>query len=81
MILIQNSNFPPNLLLKVLKEKLFCYFSDDWPRDGEDLVEKVISINYDPTRKPMIALTGYKDKLRWQIATEGKMNRLQGPCY
>jgi len=44
---------------------------DDWPRDGEDLVEKVISINYDPTRKPMIALTGYKDKLRWQIATEG----------
>jgi len=41
----------------------------DWPRDGPDLVEKVISINYDPTRKPKIALTGYSDKLRWQIAT------------
>ena len=47
------------------------YVSDDWPRDGEDLVEKVISINYDPVRKPMIALTGYNDILRWQIATVG----------
>jgi len=44
---------------------------EDWPRDGEDLVEKVVSINYDPNRKPMIALTGYDDKLRWQIATSG----------
>lgn len=43
----------------------------DWPRDGPDLVEKVISIHYDPMRKPMIALTGYNDKLRWQIATAG----------
>ena len=42
---------------------------EDWPRDGPDLVEQVISINYDPMRKPMIALTGYDDKLRWQIAT------------
>jgi len=44
---------------------------DDWPRSGEPLVEKVLSINYDPVRKPMIALTGYDDKLRWQIATVG----------
>ena len=42
---------------------------NDWPRDGPDLVEKVISINYDPMRKPYIALTGYGDRLRWQIAT------------
>ena len=46
---------------------------EDWPRDGEDLVEKVVSINYDPNRKPMIALTGYDDKLRWQIATSGRI--------
>jgi len=44
---------------------------ETWSRDGEDLVEKVISINYDPVRKPMIALTGYNDILRWQIATVG----------
>jgi ribosomal protein L2 len=33
-------------------------------------VEKVINICYDPNRKPMIALTAYDDKARWQIATE-----------
>lgn len=44
---------------------------DDWPRDGPDLVEKVIHLAYDPVRKPILALTGYKDKLRWQTATVG----------
>jgi len=41
----------------------------DFPRDGSVLEERVISINYDPMRKAMIFLTGYEDKLRWQIAT------------
>ena len=41
----------------------------DWNREVE-LVEKVISLNYDPCRDAMICLTGYKDKLRWQIATD-----------
>ena len=33
------------------------------------LEERVIQLGYDPLRKAMIALTGYDDKLRWQIAT------------
>ena len=49
---------------------------ENWSRDGEDLVEKVVSINYDPNRKPMIALTGYNDHLRWQIATSGRIFNL-----
>ena len=36
---------------------------ENWSRDGEDLVEKVISINYDPNRKPMIALTGKESQI------------------
>jgi len=45
-----------------------------WPKDRDqeeegDLVERVISINYDPMRKPWIALTGYGNHMRWQIAT------------
>ena len=39
----------------------------DWPRDGSVLEERVIQVGYDPMRKAMIALTGYGDKLRWQI--------------
>jgi len=42
---------------------------EDWPRDGSVLEERIISINYDPNRDAQIALTGYGDKLRWQIAT------------
>lgn len=41
----------------------------DWPLDGSVLEERVISINYDPNRDAKIALTGYADKMRWQIAT------------
>merc|ERR1719458_580247 len=40
----------------------------DWPQDKE-LIEKVLSINYDPLRTSCLALTGYADKLRWQLAT------------
>ena len=37
-----------------------------WPKDRDqeeegDLVERVISINYDPMRKPWIALTGTRE--------------------
>ena len=39
----------------------------DFPRDGSVLEERVIQVGYDPMRKAMIALTGYADKLRWQI--------------
>jgi len=42
----------------------------DWPRDGSVLEERVIQISYDPMRKAMIAMTGWSDKLRWQIATD-----------
>jgi hypothetical protein len=41
----------------------------DWPKDVE-LVERVVAIKYDPLRTSYLALTGYDDKLRWQIATE-----------
>jgi len=41
----------------------------DWPRDGSVLEERVCSIHYDPNRDAKIALTGYGEKLRWQIAT------------
>ena len=40
----------------------------DWPKDKE-LVEKVLSISYDPLRTSCLALTGYDDKMRWQLAT------------
>ena len=40
----------------------------DWPEDKE-LVEKVIGVYYDPIRTSCLAMTGYGDKLRWQIAT------------
>ena len=40
----------------------------DWPEDKE-LVEKVIGIHYDPIRTSCLAMTGYGEKLRWQIAT------------
>ena len=36
---------------------------------GLVLEERIINICYDPMRKAMICLTGYDDKLRWQIAT------------
>lgn len=42
---------------------------EDWPRDGSVLEERIISINYDPNRDAQIALTGYGEKLRYQIAT------------
>jgi len=42
----------------------------DWPQDGSVLEERVIQVSYDPMRKAMIAMTGYQDKLRWQIATD-----------
>ena len=42
----------------------------DWPRDGPDLVEKVMLIRYDPIRNAQIALTGYGKHLRWQVATD-----------
>jgi len=42
---------------------------EDWPRDGSVLEERVLSIHYDPNRDAKIAMTGYGDKLRWQIAT------------
>ena len=41
---------------------------DDWDR-SKDLVEKVIAVKYDPMRDAKIMLTGYEEKLRWQIAT------------
>ena len=34
------------------------------------LEERVIQVSYDPMRKAMIAMTGWSDKLRWQIATD-----------
>ena len=40
----------------------------DWPQDKE-LIENVLSINYDPIRSSCLAMTGYADRLRWQIAT------------
>eukprot|EP00088_Acartia_fossae_P000177 TRINITY_DN10058_c1_g1_i2.p1 TRINITY_DN10058_c1_g1~~TRINITY_DN10058_c1_g1_i2.p1 ORF type:complete len:376 (-),score=65.82 TRINITY_DN10058_c1_g1_i2:207-1334(-) len=42
----------------------------DWPRDGSVLEERVLGIFYDPNRDTKLALTGYDDKLRWQIATD-----------
>jgi len=42
----------------------------DFPRDGSVLEERVILIKYDPMRDSKIALTGYGDHLRWQIATD-----------
>lgn len=41
----------------------------DWPRDGSVLEERIISVQYDPNRDAQIALTGYGDKMRYQIAT------------
>lgn len=41
----------------------------DWPKDGTVLEERVLSVNYDPMRDAQICMTGYGDKLRWQIAT------------
>jgi len=46
----------------------------DWPTDGTVLEERIISIHYDPNRDAKIALTGYGDHMRWQIATN-KMNQ------
>lgn len=43
---------------------------EDFPRDGSVLEERVILIKYDPMRDAKICLTGYGDKLRWQIATD-----------
>ncbi len=40
----------------------------DWPKD-KDLVERVVALKYDPMRTSILALTGYEEKLRWQIAT------------
>lgn len=42
----------------------------DWPRDGSILEERVMLIKYDPLRKAKICMTGYSDKLRWQVATD-----------
>ena len=42
----------------------------DWDPQGPDLVERVINICYDPMRKSKLALTGYGEKMRWQIATQ-----------
>jgi len=42
----------------------------DFPRDGSVLEERVIQISYDPMRKAMITMTGWQDKLRWQVATD-----------
>ena len=42
-----------------------------WPREeGKVLEERIIQVGYDPMRKAMICMTGYDDKLRWQIATD-----------
>ena len=41
----------------------------DWDINGPDLVERVINICYDPMRASKLALTGYGEKMRWQIAT------------
>jgi hypothetical protein len=43
----------------------------DWDRDGPDLIERVISVNYDPCRKSMLALCAHGNSMRWLIATEG----------
>jgi len=42
----------------------------DFPKDGTVLEERVIHIGYDPMRAAMIAMTGWEDKLRWQLATD-----------
>jgi len=42
----------------------------EFPRDGSVLEERVIQISYDPMRKAMITMTGWEDKLRWQVATD-----------
>ena len=43
----------------------------NWPREeGKVLEERIIHIGYDPMRKAMICMTGYEDKLRWQLATD-----------
>ena len=42
---------------------------EDWDIEGPDLVERVINICYDPMRASKLALTGYGEKMRWQIAT------------
>ena len=41
----------------------------DWDLQGPDLVERIVNICYDPMRKSKLALTGYGEKMRWQIAT------------
>merc|ERR1719400_2315270 len=41
----------------------------DWDVNGPDLFERVIKICYDPMRPSKLALTGYGEKMRWQIAT------------
>jgi len=46
----------------------------DWPRDGSVLEERVLGIFYDPNQDAKIALTGYDDKLRWQVATSKQQN-------
>jgi len=42
----------------------------DFPRDGSVLEERVIQISYDPMRDAMITMTGWEDRLRWQVATD-----------
>jgi len=46
----------------------------DWPRDGSVLEERVLGIYYDPNQDAKIALTGYDDKIRWQVATSKLQN-------
>ena len=41
----------------------------EWDTQGPDLVERVVNICYDPQRESKLALTGYGEKMRWQIAT------------
>lgn len=46
----------------------------DWPKDGTVLEERVLGIYYDPNQDAKIALTGYDDKMRWQVATSKIQN-------
>jgi len=42
----------------------------EFPRDGTVLEERVIQISYDPMRDARITMTGWGDRLRWQVATD-----------
>lgn len=41
----------------------------DWDPEGPDYVERVIDLQYDPIRDPVLALTGHGPHVRWQTAT------------